>query len=281
MMIACKPMSATIAGGHRRFAFTLMETMVALALLGMIMMSVGTSITLYWKYRTLSRDRVVSAQILRGLLDDLTSDLRSVSAPILIPSGGETELPEDLRAAIAAGAAPAGLERILRVQEQQLNLGGAADRPIALAGTNHSLAILTEHDSPRFEAAADSDVAFPERHVVWWVNSGSPLRVSLSHSGSRLSSTPVTAGDLAHGLVRLVHPFPQDSSLKSQPVLVSHRVASIAFRYFDGNQWVTEWNSWQQFGLPRAVEVTVTLQPPDNARRAIVSDTFVIEIPQS
>jgi prepilin-type N-terminal cleavage/methylation domain-containing protein len=264
------------AGRHRRSAFTLMETMVALALLGMIMMSVGTSLTLYWKYRTLSRDRVISAQILRGLLDDLTSDLRSVSASNAISSGNHMEIPENVQAALATGAAPAGLERTLRVQEQQLNLGSMQDSPIALVGTSQSLSILTEHDNPRFDATSEGPSTFPERHVVWWMNSGSPVRISLSHAGPQISSTTVTAGDQPHGLVRLVQPFPQDSSLKTRPVLVSRHVSSIAFRYYDGSQWVTDWNSWQRSGLPAAVEVTLTMKSPDNG-----SDTFVIEIPQS
>ena len=275
MMIACKAMATPRAGFCRRSAFTLMETMVALALLGMIMMSVGTSITLYWKYRTLSRDRVASAQILRGLLDDLTSDLRSVSVPIVVSSGRQTELPENVQTAIAAGAAAAGLEKTLRVQEQHLNLGSTADSPIALVGTNHSLSILTEYDNPRFESSSDLPAALPEKHVIWWMNSGSPLRVSLSHSGPRLSSTTVAAEDKARGLVRLVQPFPHNSAAESQATLVSSRVSSVAFRYYDGSQWVTDWNSWQRFGLPVALEVTVILQPPDNT-----ANTFVINISQ-
>ncbi len=64
-----------------RPAFTLLETLVALALLGMIMASVSASIDLYWKYRTLSRERISAAQILRGVMEDLSCDLRSGEAP--------------------------------------------------------------------------------------------------------------------------------------------------------------------------------------------------------
>ena len=41
--------------------------------------------------------------------------------------------------------------------------------------------------------------------------------------------------------------------------LISPVIAEIAFRYFDGSEWVTEWDSDESGGFPNAIEVTVVI----------------------
>jgi hypothetical protein len=41
--------------------------------------------------------------------------------------------------------------------------------------------------------------------------------------------------------------------------LFAPEVVSLTFRYFDGTQWGTSWDSYEQGGLPVAVEVTLVL----------------------
>lgn len=51
------------------------------------------------------------------------------------------------------------------------------------------------------------------------------------------------------------------SSLNQLGELIAPEVVSIEFRYSDGSQWLTEWDSSQMQGLPVAVEILVALQP--------------------
>lgn len=44
--------------------------------------------------------------------------------------------------------------------------------------------------------------------------------------------------------------------------LLAPEIASIQFRYFNGLAWMTEWDSVALGSLPRAVEVTITFEPP-------------------
>jgi hypothetical protein len=39
--------------------------------------------------------------------------------------------------------------------------------------------------------------------------------------------------------------------------LLSAEVTALEFRYFDGTEWLTEWNSDDRGGLPMAVEIAV------------------------
>ncbi len=43
--------------------------------------------------------------------------------------------------------------------------------------------------------------------------------------------------------------------------LVAHEVVEVSFRYFDGNNWFTEWDSEEMGGFPLAVEVYVLIDP--------------------
>ena len=52
-----------------RRAFTLMETLAALAILGLVVSSLSASLHLYWKYRSLSRSQITIAQLQRGIIE--------------------------------------------------------------------------------------------------------------------------------------------------------------------------------------------------------------------
>jgi prepilin-type N-terminal cleavage/methylation domain-containing protein len=271
-----------------RPAFTLLETLVALALLGMIMASVSASIDLYWKYRTISRDRISAAQILRGVMEDLTCDLRSGAAPQANASASRLEVPDVLSSGPGATgnrpqgsgpsvALPPGLERTLRVQEQQLNLSDSGTTPLHFAGSANWIALLTHSDNPRFATNRATYNRAEPRHVVWWWNDGSSVRVPLTQKGRQISISDLSAPDQPHGLVRVVKPFADNQTSEKQKttVLVSDKVSAVRFRYFDGFHWHAEWNSATSFSIPRAVEVSLTL---DGQSEPL--SPFIIWVPQ-
>ena len=43
--------------------------------------------------------------------------------------------------------------------------------------------------------------------------------------------------------------------------LISPEVVELTFRYFDGEQWNTEWDNFERGGFPLAVEIVVTMDP--------------------
>jgi hypothetical protein len=48
--------------------------------------------------------------------------------------------------------------------------------------------------------------------------------------------------------------------------LVSPEVAEIEFRYFDGSDWKTSWNSQDAGGFPLAIEITIVIDPARTSR---------------
>jgi hypothetical protein len=56
-----------------------------------------------------------------------------------------------------------------------------------------------------------------------------------------------------------------NSFLDQQIELIAPEVMLIQFRYFDGLQWLSEWDSQQFGGLPMAVEIMLVLQSSEEA----------------
>jgi len=56
--------------------------------------------------------------------------------------------------------------------------------------------------------------------------------------------------------------------------VIAPEVASIEFQYFDGTQWLYQWDSEQQQGLPLAVKITLLLNPDPVADADTTSSRF-------
>jgi hypothetical protein len=48
--------------------------------------------------------------------------------------------------------------------------------------------------------------------------------------------------------------------------LISPEIVEIQFRYYDGSEWYTSWDSDESAGFPLAIEVTMVLDPARTTR---------------
>ncbi len=89
-------------------------------------------------------------------------------------------------------------------------------------------------------------------------------------SGMTATSQPSTSGT-GRGLMRAesdraVSAYGEvngsTDSLFAGARLLAAEVTSIQFQYFDGTEWLAEWNSDEQGGLPTAIEVLLTIDSP-------------------
>ena len=103
--------------------------------------------------------------------------------------------------------------------------------------------------------------------------------VSLTNGGMestiQFAETRAPGGLYRREIDRAVAEFNGDTSLLSSPdnytKLIANEVAQINFRYFDGEEWQTEWDSAENGGFPVAIEVTLMIDP---ARSANGSDNY-------
>jgi hypothetical protein len=92
-------------------------------------------------------------------------------------------------------------------------------------------------------------------------------------------------GRLESGLVRRVmdravtlyaSQYSNMQGLQQAAEVIAPEVMSVEFQYFDGTEWLYEWDSEEQEGLPVAVKITVLLAPDAavDAESGVVNQTY-------
>lgn len=236
-----------------RRGLTLLETILTLALTGVILAGVSAAIRQFWKYRSLAQASAHAAELRRGIAEDLAVDLRAVREPLK-----RRETPDAINRTalpLTSGEEDGIRERVLDLSESRLNLERAIGaHPLSLVGERGWLAVLMRGSSFRFPdvSVAESGLS----HVVWW--DGGPIRPALTLSGARPVPVELGGSGIQPGLYRASIPFQPFVEVGRSAGIrihqVSRQVERISFRYFDGSGWLSRWNSEERRRLPVAVE---------------------------
>lgn len=303
------------AAGHSktsasRSGLTLLELLIALGLGVLLIASVGATLMIYLRTETQGRERMQRAQIVRSLYRRMSDDLRDVVFLEQITSqsqeSGMTAAEETEQADLEAEfALPSDYEEYLTPSEA---LGTKTN---GLYGDSNSLVIYIKRPRrlpPRVAAqkSTDEDESLLEsmngsglRCVSWYQNDVSSVGAMIDSTIlDSFESEDLTAPGGSSGLCRLDHDATDLKSSEDVFVLVSSdaqllapEVTEVRFRYFDGVDWVEEWDSTLQERLPNAVEVTLTFETVELPAKQMVfeppledSDNtvrFVIALPMA
>ncbi len=252
-MIAARRMRKT-AG------YTLVEMLLATALSVTLLAALWSLFSIYTELFDEGQSTVENSQLCRALMQQMTDDLR---AAIQDPVGGSTARSE--------GTAPV--------------------RRFGLLGSQHELRfdvlqVTPEQGNPTpvgrsWTASGDfTEARVPELRTVYYSFTRQATNDGVSQPGLMRREldfeTPVSPesndsydalatellGDFAVEDVQAAGPAidPTDVSVTWVP-----EVASVEFRYFDGNGWTSAWDSLQRKSLPVAVEVALQIVDPNDA----------------
>lgn len=252
---------ATARRAHRGIptGFTLLEVILALALGAILLAMLGTAMQVYLRATGVGRAQIQSAQLARALLSRIADDLRSsiqyekfdgTGAAKALAKSASASLPEGVSAEDAdkalaeAGASsdsktsdPAAAETEAEdpvrpgvygaIDYVQVDTGAAAQRP----------------DSPRAAAATGL------RTVTYFLETGGLYRRDTDRAAA------------------LWDPQQSAGGVQADDELLAEEVTALEFYYFDGAEWLSEWDSTTSEGLPLAVEIVLTLtETPDPAK---------------
>lgn len=263
-----------LAAGRRRQAeagFTLLETMVALALCGLIIGALGTATHLYWKYRSLTRGQVNSTHLIRGLTEDLSEDLRSVVPQLELAAAAHSQ--DELAAKDTFAADGFSQNSAFANHDRH-----SPPQTVAFIGTSKFVAVLTEHASSRFDGSQRSGNLPEPQYVVWWINDGSSQRIIVQTDSNAAHPLEISASGIPKGMIRTTitadfNRISGKSVIDSQ--LISSDVESMGLMFFDGQRWTSDWPGRGPQEIPQLIEITLTLtgavQNPAS---------FVVAIPQ-
>lgn len=274
-----------------RSAFTLLETILALALSALVLIAVGMAIDINLRMLDAGRTRVEEAQLARAILQRMADDLRNavqydpIDTSTLIPGGsaGERSIEGtsdewsqgDGGSLVEAGGADSpgteleGDEFDLPESETTEDLAASAEPPAVpgLYGNSCQLQIDTSR-LPRIDeyqqlvssaqGTTDADRLSDVKTVAYYALS--------DEQGGSLYGTGASAG--SYGLVRRQLDRATAAWSAGQGQLfdvadlqdvLAPEVAAVEFRYFDGTEWYEEWDSAQAGGLPLAVEICLAV----------------------
>lgn len=251
----------------RRSGFTLLETILAVALSVLLIGLIGAGMRMYTNTVASRRADVVNAQVARVILQYIAQDLgRSYTVVVeeeqAASSGGDdlaaddgvdTELDTavDLTADLT-GATAQEVPGIYGNQyELQVDVLGQFVKPIRYD-------MLTANTTDIVSTSLLSDpkvVTYYSRTADDSELAGTPLETVGTSTGTkmilarRMQSRAVAMNSMSSGL----------GDLQSGEQLLSDQVVSIQFRYHDGYDWTDSWDSDLMAGLPLAVEITLTI----------------------
>jgi Tfp pilus assembly protein PilW len=198
-------------------------------------------------------------------------------------SGGSTSTPSSSSTAGGSGAASGSPATGSEATGEQGATESTQETPPAVVGL-YGTATQIQFDVSRLprvdEYAGNSPTSMVKipsdiKTVSYYVRNGEAAALTTTSTfGSTPatgSSEPSTSGQ-GRGLMRLeidraVSAYSETggtvASNYDQAKLLADEVTSIAFQYWDGTAWASEWNSDEMGGLPLAVEIVMTLADPN------------------
>ncbi len=237
-------------GVPAREGYTLLEVLMAVSLTTLLLAAITMTTGSFVQLSTRSRQHLQQAAMADCLVEDLMLDLKAV-----VRSDGEkgtaspaSSKPFDFEpiADLAVGT-----ERFLRWESEDT----ASD--VRLAGNAHALWIRREGRSPRFSEKVmqveDGTNSSTQQCLLWMSPSSQQFTLaSVTGQGQKSDKTFRRPTNLT-GLIR--------ASVRNDLLRVSHcakEVLALEFRYWNGREWVEQWNSAiQNDALPFAVEIRV------------------------
>ncbi|MCA9187038.1 MAG: hypothetical protein R3E01_13715 [Pirellulaceae bacterium] len=273
--------------------YTLLETVLAVALTSVIMLLIVNALHMYTKLLDVRRTRIEEVQLARAVLGRITDDLRGTIPHI------EVEFPQTTSGGGGSGGGGSGGGGSGGGGSSGGGSGGTGSGGASSTGTNTGTAATSTTTSSSviptiaglygnpFELQIDvSRLPRPDEYLIF-DDSGSVMGVdvpsdtkTIAYYVNGVSGSATTTGHVIvkgsgpvggmtqGGLVRrsLDRGSTQYAAnnnllvgLDATSELMAAEVIALEFMYFDGVAWTNTWDSEERAGLPMAVMVTVAL----------------------
>lgn len=252
MMITSRHTTPT-PGRKCRSGFTLIEMMVAVAIISMLMVAISSATNVYMQTATDSFEEIERSQIARALLRNLSRDIRSVTFVLKEVSDEEDEESLDTEE-VDSDSAMASYTDGLFGTENDLVL--YVSRPDADA---------TYVDAQSLTGGADrSSDAMIIRYLLA-ESGGGGLAGMLADESMQTTNVPdnvaglgVMRGDMV-GLSNAINVGDVETQMEAAQLLAPE-VADIRFVYFNGIEELSEWDSNVENAMPTAIIIEMTLR---------------------
>lgn len=277
-----------IARRPRRPGFTLLEVLLASALGLLLLAGLYVAFDVTLRQADTGRQAVEQGDLSRAIVNRMTIDLSGCIGPLQPKSGGG--LPQEAQ---TTGTASSSGSTTTAGTASGTATAGTASAGTASTGTASPVATLDPSSAPQDTGEQAADVPFQggafgtANQLTLFVS-----RVPPSLTGADMAFDP--RPDLRRviyylgsngGLCRQERPWVTADGVRNSvdPDLatesldrIAPEVTDVLFEYFDGGSWASQWtgsdattDGTTPIGPPRAVRVTLTIQPPGGTPRTI------------
>ncbi|HEV8069260.1 MAG TPA: hypothetical protein VGP76_16085 [Planctomycetaceae bacterium] len=283
-----------------RRAFTLLEVLLAVGLSLLLVLAIAMAIDLYRRMTTAAQDDLSEMRLVRAVFNKFEVDIRSVVPPQPIASAtAATGSPGSTPGSNSGGSGASssssqstgssgGGDPLQYVYSRSVfGLYGDGDSLVLDTLTPHRLPLSAQQQTGAQAASSQSSDSSSnlagvhgDMKVVGYFVLGegtSPILPTSAGSGQLTPEGKVMSSGLARleGERTAIGYAMETSSTSSLSArIIAPEVQSIAFRYFDGSNWVASWSGATAQALPQAVEIVITVgsSDPYNARTQAARD---------
>lgn len=243
---------------RNRSGFTLIEVLLSLALTVVLLLALYSVFDLYQRVTISGRVDVERAQIARALMRMVELDLRSCTFQPSEEEEAAVSEEEDTEATVVEISTP------------EEALSGTAT---GIVGDAYSIVIYTSRPARSTSSSGGTTRLSDMRSVSYFLAdpSADGLQGTVGQQVAGQSSTIDSSG--IQGLARLdgdqlsmqlADSQSDTESLADSSELLAPEINYLQFQYFDGIEWLEEWDSSAMGSLPLAVEIVVGFRPADN-----------------
>lgn len=261
--MSCSNMMCTFGGRVQRVGFTLVEVMLSLALCIVITGLLAAASQMYLMNIQVERNELTRSRAARAVLQVMAFDLR---AAVQYKPVDETALDESIADAEEALAATQGEEGQAEEEPAEEEEEQVVEQP-GLAGGPNSISFdisrLPRRDqfAPVVDGKTGRVVSIPSEILNIQYMVGAVEEDTNSGNATQPDSGP-RIGLLRMEFDRAAKRFAdQGGGPVSGFEMMAEEVKGLAFRYYDGDQWYSEWDSNEMRTLPVAIEITLQVDP--------------------
>ncbi|MDZ4820549.1 MAG: type II secretion system protein GspJ [Planctomycetota bacterium] len=286
---------------RRRSAFTLLEVVLALALTVLVTGLIGFAIHLQLRSLDASQRRIERDQLARTLLRIIADDVRATirtepfdSSGVMAAAAGQASASSSVSAALGGSS---GSSSTASGNSGSSNSGGSNSGGSDSSGgdsgssdsstddtTDETSGSTTKSEPGLYGTQLDIQIdvgRIPRVDELFAASAtsspGDVKTVSYYLSDTQQVAAAGLVAESGTGLMRaqcnrataqFLDGSPGGASMLAETEMLANEVVGLTFRYLNGQQWFTEWNSETQGGLPAAVEITITLAPLDGTAQS-------------
>lgn len=244
----------------RRPGFSLLELILAMALMVVVMSGIAGAINVYMVQVAKQQARVERELVSRNGLAMMARDIRAAVQYKADDFAGLNTLLETF----------ALMDEVIEEREEEDQVFDEEEvsfRPTMLGTSNAIMLTVSrlprlDQYNPLLEKPSEQQSTVSDLKLISYFFS--PQKGGYDPNVSRRENE-VPGGMYRREIDQAVANFRGDESLQTRPddfaELVASEVAEMRFRYFDGLEWSDSWNSEDEGGFPRAVEITLVVDP--------------------